>query len=116
MKGIVITPTLEAKCRAVYANEHGKFISKSMLLSEDLGREFKHEETLYTIVGMWINEDSSIDIVIRNEHKAYYKLSHRDVSHMMGYFRYRNRVTGIEHPEDHSKKRLRSLTPEENGA
>jgi hypothetical protein len=116
MKGIVITPTLEAKCRAVYSNEHSKFISKSMLLVEDLGREFKHQDITYKIIGMWINEDSSIDIIICNEHKAYYKLSHREVSHMMGYFRYRNRVTGIEHPENYSMRRLRLITPEENGA
>jgi len=116
MKGIVITPIVEAKCRTIFKNEHTKFMSKSMLLLEDLDREFVHDEHTYKIVGMWINEDALIDIIIHDESKAYYKVSHRDVSHMMGYTRYRNRISGIELPEDHSHKRLRLLTPEENGA
>lgn len=116
MKGIVITPNVEAKCRTVFHNEHAKFMTKSMLLLDDLDREFVHNDHTYTIVGMWINEDVAIDIIIHDESKVYYKASHRDVSHMMGYFRYRNPISGIEFSEDHSKKRLRSLTLEETGA
>ena len=103
-------------CREIYRHEHAKFLTKSMLLADDLGKEFKFEDRTFKVEGQWINEDAAIDIIICDENKNYYKASHREVSHMMGYFRYRNPLTGNEYPEDHSKKRLKPLTKTETNA
>jgi hypothetical protein len=112
MKGIQITSNTLAACRKIYKNEHSKFITKSMLLLEDLDKQFEYDGNTFTIAGMWINEDPAIIIIIHDERNNFFRLDHKDVSRMMGFFRYRNRITGIEHPEDHSKKRLRPLNPE----
>lgn len=112
MKGIIITPAVADKCRRLFITEHQKFASKSMLLSSDLDKPFTYNEHTYDIVGMWINEDPMIEIIIKDENKNHFRLGHRAVANMMGFQRYRNRVTEIEMEEDHSKKKLRSLKEE----
>ena len=104
MKAIQITKITEDACRKVFLNEHSKFITKSMMLKEDLGREFEFDGRTFTVVGQWINE-SMLDIVIRDSNKNYYRANHKEVSSMMGYKNYRNVVTGIEHNTEEAVNR-----------
>jgi len=96
MKAIQITKNTEDACRKVFLNEHSKFATKSMMLKEDLDREFEFDERTFTVVGQWINE-IILDIVVRDSNKNYYRGNHKEIASMMGYKNYRNAVTGIEH-------------------
>jgi hypothetical protein len=105
MKAIQITAVTEAACRKIFKNEHSKFATKSMMILADLDREFSFDDRKFTVIGQWINE-GLLEIIIRDENKNYFRAGHREVSLMMGYNNYRNHITGIEHIEDHSKKKL----------
>jgi hypothetical protein len=111
MKAIQITKITEDACRRVFLNEHSKFATKSMMLKEDLDREFEFDDRTFTIVGQWINE-GMLDIVIKDSNKNYYRANHKEVSSMMGYKNYRNAVTGIEHNTEESIRRLVEVSNE----
>lgn len=96
LKAMQITKVTENACRKVFLNEHAKFASRSMILKEDLDRSFEFDDKTFTIVGQWINE-ASLDIIIKDSDSNYYRGGHKEISLMMGYKNYRNRVTGIEH-------------------
>lgn len=113
MKAIQITAVTEAACRKSFYNEHSKFVTKSMMLLSDLDRKFEFNGHTFTVVGQWINE-TTVDIIIRDENKNYFRGGHREVSLMMGHNNYRNPVTGVEHSDDHSKKNLVLIEKETN--
>jgi len=93
------------KFRKDYLNQHSKFIHSSYCLKEDIDRELEINDIQYRIFGLWAVVGGNYTIMLQPIHGGpFYLADSKEVAGAMGYTRYRNLVTGVEHTWDYANK------------